>query len=206
MPRKNLLTTLAHFEQIDKDQKERIMSLAEALLRATEEIFFLHKRLENAENDARTDVLTGLGNKRYLMEEVRRLKSLYDRTQLPPPFACIVAADMDNLKPINDNNGHKAGDEALRNVGLALKSATRTNDIVARVGGDEFVAVALFRNRKEISTFKARMSAELNKGNGISTSIGFYFTKLDAKFNFEKAMKIADQRMYKIKQQKKADG
>lgn len=86
---------------------------------------------------AHTDQLTGLYNRSVL------------RTITAPLFAgtiregrpfCVMVVDMDNLKTINDTHGHEAGDEAIAACARILKSTLRGSDIVARHGGDEFVA------------------------------------------------------------------
>lgn len=93
---------------------------------------------QQAEMMSYTDALTGLSNQRYmykrLEEEVNRARR-YNR-----PLAFIIF-DIDELKSINDNYGHQAGDTLLRQVGLALKKSIRAIDIVARYGGDEFCVV-----------------------------------------------------------------
>lgn len=193
-----------------KDLQDKVVLLAEALLQATEKNSILRKRLENAKKDARTDYLTGLGNMRYATEEVGRLQSLAGRNQLLSSLVCAAFIDMDNLKTINDTQGHATGDRALLVLVEALKSATRTNDIVARIGGDEFVIIGLFKDKKEINVFKKRVQTALNgiaiKKAVISTSIGYSYAKLNSKFNFEKMLSKSDKRMQQIKKQKKKTG
>ncbi|MFA6383520.1 MAG: GGDEF domain-containing protein [Parcubacteria group bacterium] len=200
-----------------KALQSQIALLVGALLQVTEEnenlrkkltnTEILRKRLANAEKNARTDNLTGIGNRLYAVEAVDRLKSLAGRKQLVSSLVCVAFIDMDNLKKINDTHGHATGSNALLALVGALKKATRTNDIIARIGGDEFIIVGLFKDRKEINVFKKRVEAALCdvsiEETAISTSIGYCYTRLDSKFNFEKILKIADERMYKAKTQKK---
>jgi len=84
--------------------------------------------------NAATDPLTGLSNRR----EFERVLSNLPRTR----FA-VLAIDVDNLKPINDEYGHEAGDAVLRAVASAMNGLRRTGDVLARVGGDEFAALLL---------------------------------------------------------------
>ena len=81
------------------------------------------------------DYLTGLYNRRFYEEELRRLD-----TPRNLPLA-IIMADVNALKTINDAFGHEAGDELLSKVGTVLKRECRADDIVARIGGDEFVVL-----------------------------------------------------------------
>lgn len=81
------------------------------------------------------DALTGLYNRAYFEEEVARL----DRGRRFP--VTVVMADVDGLKEVNDSYGHRAGDEILRKTAAALRSAFRAEDMLARIGGDEFVVL-----------------------------------------------------------------
>jgi diguanylate cyclase (GGDEF)-like protein len=91
---------------------------------------------EQAEHTARHDVLTGLPNARYLQEQ------LVTAGIGAPGTACaVLMLDMDNLKVFNDTLGHAIGDQVITRVGEVVRSAVRTGDFVARVGGDEFVAL-----------------------------------------------------------------
>ena len=80
---------------------------------------------------ASSDHLTGLLNRREFERVVRLQRG---------PHA-VLAADVDNLKVINDTYGHEAGDATLRSVAAVLRAAVRKDDVVARVGGDEFAVV-----------------------------------------------------------------
>ena len=78
------------------------------------------------------DALTGLLNRRGLD------RLLVDRLCRDNPEIALLFLDLDRFKPINDSQGHKTGDEVLRNVATTLKNCTRESDVVARIGGDEF--------------------------------------------------------------------
>jgi diguanylate cyclase (GGDEF)-like protein len=107
---------------------------------------------------ARTDPLTGLGNLRAfrnrLDEEVKRARRY--RTSL----ACVMV-DMDNLKPINDQFGHAAGDQAIRALADVLRHELRETDFGARYGGDEFVLLLPHTTGAEARVFAERVCARL---------------------------------------------
>ena len=84
---------------------------------------------------ARTDPLTGLGNRRALEDELRRMLASAERTRSP---LAIVAIDLDGLKVVNDRLGHEAGDGVLRDFARVLVQCVRGNDVAIRAGGDEF--------------------------------------------------------------------
>ncbi len=84
------------------------------------------------------DPLTGLSNQRYMTALFEKALLLANR---PHQLAAIFYIDLDNFKPINDRAGHHVGDEVLKIVAGRLRQCTRSTDICARVGGDEFVAI-----------------------------------------------------------------
>jgi len=103
-----------------------------ARVRAGLRVHRLHVRLEEA---SITDVLTGLGNRRAfdrrLDEEIARA-----RRYLTP--LSVVVIDLDDFKRVNDRLGHPVGDEVLTRVARALRDRTRSGELAARTGGDEF--------------------------------------------------------------------
>ncbi|HVP65886.1 MAG TPA: diguanylate cyclase [Anaeromyxobacteraceae bacterium] len=107
---------------------------------------------------AQTDALTGLANLRAfrarLEEEVRRAR------RYGTPLTCIMA-DMDQLKPVNDELGHAAGDRAIAAVADVLRSELRTTDLGARYGGDEFVLLLPHTSAAEGHVLAERLCARL---------------------------------------------
>ena len=93
-------------------------------------------RLEDA---ARTDPLTGLDNRRALRYEFDRELARAERTRRPLAF---VVLDLDHFKLYNDAHGHPAGDRALKRVAMILEDITRSVEVTARIGGEEFAVVA----------------------------------------------------------------
>jgi diguanylate cyclase len=87
---------------------------------------------------AQTDALTGLPNRRAFDQEVARRYSEWQRKGTP---FTLVLADVDQFKRFNDQHGHQAGDEVLRQIGRKLSSVMREMDLACRYGGEEFVAV-----------------------------------------------------------------
>ena len=86
-------------------------------------------------NEARTDHLTGLANRREFERIMEREVALAERHNRK---LSIMMIDLDNLKRINDRQGHRSGDAALRLVAQQMQRVVRTSDICARIGGDEF--------------------------------------------------------------------
>jgi len=84
------------------------------------------------------DVLTGLPNRRALLEALPDTMARAQRSKMP---AALLFIDMDGFKAVNDNHGHEEGDELLRQFGQRLAAGVRKTDMVARLAGDEFVVV-----------------------------------------------------------------
>lgn len=93
-----------------------------------------------------TDPLTGLANWARLETELRRLQQLADRYQTSLSIAVL---GLDRFQQVNDRYGHELGDTVLRTVGRSLRDAFRDEDVVARIGGDEFVVGMLGLRREE---------------------------------------------------------
>ena len=147
------------------------------------------------------DSLTGLYNRRYFEEELKRLDT---SRQLP---LSIIMADIDGLKLVNDKYGHKIGDKLIIAASKVLNNSSRKEDIVARWGGDEFVI--LLPATTEIITMEIieRINSSFNRSRLndkilISVSIGFA-TKNDASQEIKTIMDLADKNMYKDKIMKK---
>lgn len=98
-----------------------------------------HDALEQLENRALTDALTGLCNRRAWNDELVRELARARRSGDP---LCLAMLDIDEFKGFNDEHGHQAGDDALAQTAQAWREQLRTSDLVARYGGEEF-AVAL---------------------------------------------------------------
>jgi diguanylate cyclase (GGDEF)-like protein len=97
------------------------------------------KKLENSIRHMAThDELTGLANRNLLPLQMMSILALARRNQTQ---AAVLFIDLDNFKPINDNFGHAVGDIVLKEIAERLTSGLRASDLVARVGGDEFVVV-----------------------------------------------------------------
>jgi diguanylate cyclase (GGDEF)-like protein len=96
------------------------------------------KLREQLRDQSIRDALTGLCNRRYLLETCRREFLRADRSRRP---LAMLSIDVDHFKTFNDNHGHDAGDTVLRSVGEALSSVFRGDDIPCRFGGEEFVVL-----------------------------------------------------------------
>lgn len=117
---------------------EANVTLRDRLHSARRELSSKKSELEAFVNEARTDLLTGLKNRRSFDEELHR--SFAQRQRQGIVFSLILV-DIDNFKKINDSYGHLSGDHVLQSVARTLTVTTRDMDFVCRYGGDEFAVI-----------------------------------------------------------------
>lgn len=148
------------------------------------------------------DILTGLYNRVYFEEELTRLQ----QSRLFP--ISIVNMDVDGLKFVNDNLGHDKGDELLRRSAWLLKKGFRNEDMVARIGGDEFIVILPKTPEASANEVVNRLKNSIQNYNQNNTdfpihlSIGIV-TIEESSCDLREAIKLADQRMYDEKRRKK---
>ncbi|HEY8908676.1 MAG TPA: HD domain-containing phosphohydrolase [Desulfosporosinus sp.] len=154
------------------------------------------ERINSIEYLSYRDQLTGLYNRRFYEEELKRLNTVRN---LP---ISIIVGDVNGLKLVNDAFGHEKGDEFLLKAASAIRNACRTEDIVARCGGDEFVILLPKTKSDEAEKIVKRIKEfYLNEHvNAVRVSIAFgWETKRQADEDILKVLKMAENYMYKHK-------
>ena len=155
---------------------------------------------EHALELAFTDGLTGLYNRRYLMDQIEREFIRAQRSKAP---LSLIMIDLDGLKGINDRFGHHVGDSFLKEVARIVKANTRASDVAARWGGDEFMLLApgtdskgadkiAERIRAQVEHFKIKLEGE-EAGITVSAGIVSYPTNASV---VPELVKKADEAMY----------
>jgi diguanylate cyclase (GGDEF)-like protein/PAS domain S-box-containing protein len=170
---------------------------------AMQDISFIKQSQKKMEQLAYYDVLTGLANRSYFRDQLRKAIAMSHRGYYS--FA-LLYFDLDEFKRINDTLGHDAGDELLKEVAKRLISRLREEDTIARLGGDEFaVILSGIKDRGQASTIAANLqqafAAPVKLGNhevSISASIGITVAPDDASEE-ELLLKHADLAMYEAK-------
>jgi diguanylate cyclase (GGDEF)-like protein len=117
-------------------------------------------RLRESDRRAVTDDLTGLGNRRHLVD---RLHAAIDSAADADGMLALLLIDLDGFKELNDTLGHHAGDEVLRQIGPRLAHILRADDTLARLGGDEFAVVLAPGDEATASAAGLRLRAALER-------------------------------------------
>ena len=166
----------------------------------------LEQAQETLRNLSLTDDLTGLHNRRGFftlaeqhLKSARRMKK----------EASLIYADMDGLKTINDAHGHDEGSQALKEVADILRNTFRSSDIIARIGGDEFVILETYAGQTDLQSSITRLQENLRRHNAesvrayeLSLSIGIVCDGLDEGSTIEALLKRGDELMYAEKRSK----
>lgn len=152
-----------------------------------------------AEEDPLTNVLT----RRALFE---RLDEILANEQVAT--VALFFVDLDGFKPINDELGHAVGDEALTRIAYALRASIRSNDVIGRFGGDEFIIVASDLERDACDAMAARMIAQIaaiaiegTRGHQLAASVGVAIAASKHERNSDALIRRADRAMYEAKRE-----
>lgn len=161
-----------------------------------------YQEYEQQQNHALTDFLTGLSNRRFF--ETQCTQELH-RARRHGYRIALVFADVDDFKSINDEFGHKAGDMALIRIARCLQKNARIEDITARFGGEEFVAVLPHTDGQGAMVFAQRLRqavASMKLPYSITLSAGVAVFPEDG-MKVRDLLDTADRRMYQAKSQGK---
>lgn len=191
------------------DDSIKILEFMSGLIAAA-----MFNAISNGESElfhkATHDHLTGISNRSLFYDRLRQKMSQASRKR--DKFG-IVALDLDGLKEINDNYGHRAGDAAIREVALRISNTLRESDTVARLGGDEFgIIVGEVVARDDIRLLIQRIDFEITKPFefegwkiNLRASIGYALFNEDG-FELEDLIDKADKSMYEVKRARKGSG
>ncbi len=202
---------------------EPLLMLLSGLLSYSLERELLVERLQVANAELATlaliDPLTGLSNRRAILNDIVRL---FAQAKRENTYLLVGVIDLDGFKLINDTYDHQAGDQFLRGVATQLQHCLRTSDTIGRVGGDEFIVIAmstpfehlgmandmqraaeLMQNRLTNATIgRYGLGQDIGDIDYIGASVGVVAVMPDS-MTADEAVMLADREMYKVKQQRK---
>jgi len=182
-------------------QLQNAWSKDRAQLRQTAaELAVANRRLANA---ALTDLLTGLPNRRSAMEQLKQAWSSATRAGTP---LSVMVIDIDNFKHINDTYGHASGDIVLREAAHSLRASARREDIVSRIGGEEFLVICPNTDLAAAIQSGERLRANLEANlvslgkieKNVTSSIGIAVRDAETA-DIDALVSAADQALYRAK-------
>jgi len=192
----------SHSEELERKVEQRSAELKTAL----QDLEQANRRLEAM---SIRDELTGLFNRRGFLANCQQH---FDLARRRGRDFLLFYVDVDGLKAVNDSFGHLKGDDALRNMAQLLVGAFRQTDILARIGGDEFVVLALDMKADQEHVVRRRLDAIVDDFNGagekpyvLSYSMGCAGWQAGYE-SLEDMLEEADRRLYAEKRRKKAAG
>jgi two-component system cell cycle response regulator len=183
---------------------DELLARVRALLR----LKATHDRIRLVQRDLErlvaSDPLTGLHNRRALLDRLKQETERYARYRQPLALAML---DLDGFKPINDTYGHLFGDHALRQVAETISRSVRTLDVAARYGGDEFAVILpqteaqgalrvcerLLRNVSSLEVTQGKISVR------VSLSLGLALYPGEGVASVEDLLRAADDALYRAK-------
>jgi diguanylate cyclase (GGDEF)-like protein len=182
-----------------RNAREEMRIIYEELKKATVEVNKRNKQLQmavtNLEKLTVSDYLTGVYNRKYILERIRQEIIRYNRNQKMFSF---VICDIDNFKKINDTHGHAFGDQAVIDIAKCLSDTCREMDVLARWGGDEFLFLLPETDLTGALNFceRARKSFERRVFTyddiKITVSLTFGVAEYDPREGYKESIKNAD--------------
>ena len=171
------------------------INMTQKMMQETERNFLI--------KSAYTDELTQIHNRRYCIEYMNEIKASEELNYT------VFCFDLNNLKFVNDTYGHAKGDILIRSAAEVIADAFESHGIVARMGGDEFIAIARTADPSKIASLMEDFQENIHKKNveipDLNMSIACGYASCSAKdYNIEKVYQIADNHMYENKKQMKS--
>ncbi|MCB1463496.1 MAG: GGDEF domain-containing protein [Nitratireductor sp.] len=206
------VTTVDQFREMISglvDENERILketkNLRAELSHSSEQISELTNKLEEARSKELEDELTRIGNRRYFNESLQREHAAAERDKTR---MCLVMADIDRFKAINDTYGHTVGDAVLCFLARLIESNIKGKDHVARFGGEEFAVILPETDLRSAVKLIDKIRRDVQARNIVVVeddldigriTVSFGVAELEPGQNIETLIKLADEKLYEAK-------
>lgn len=193
---------IGYLSRVFNDMVERLQDSRHTVQAAQSRLLDQNRRLEEL---TVTDTLTGLANRRSLVEHLTRHLERYQRNGRP--FS-VLMLDLDNFKSVNDRHGHLAGDEVLRRFSASLVGTIRSVDFAARYGGEEFTIILFETGSSDALDLAERiryqvehMRVEIKPGLALTVTASIGIAEIcDADAKPDDLLQRADAALYQAKQ------
>ncbi len=220
IPLTNKYHEVTHFAAIERDISSRKF-LIEQLEKRNQDLKLLKQELENRvdkrtselqkakaklEEIAFLDPLTNIPNRRFFIDQTKRLIKFCNRRKLTVAFGLL---DIDNFKLLNDKHGHDVGDVVLKELANYFQHFFRAEDVFCRYGGEEFAFAIAIEKLSNVESLASRLlegieRLEIKFTSGLSinftASLGFKLCQATQSVDFEKEIKQADIALYQSKE------
>lgn len=199
-----LINIMEKFEKsVEKNRDNIIVSQTENNY-LYEQIEELQSSLNKAEEEKSIDYLTGVLTRRAYDIELKRIEEHYN---VFDSNYVIIFYDLDHFKKINDSYGHACGDSILKTFSSILKKLTRTEDIISRYGGEEFISLVHYKSKLDVENYLKRVKNIISNNRFVYGDI-----KVNVKFcagvafrenypTYKDAIEKADNLLYKAKKE-----
>ena len=202
------------FSDIDKlssalrkeKRRDELFYLKRAVLTMAQELEALITQLKSEKDKleelAYTDPLTGLSNRRFFLEEMKRVLETARRYREP---LSILMLDVDNFKRINDEYGHDVGDMILKQLAEVIRRSIRSSDIAARFGGEEFIVALPKTDERGALMVAERIRQEFKRskvkvdGKEVGTTVSIGVASFEEGYDLDRLIKEADEALYEAK-------
>jgi len=186
--------------------RSAIMMLMTEVENMRKELEFAHRKISELEKLADQDALISVSNRRAFVREMTRMISYSERYGI---HSSLLYLDLNDLKKINDNYGHAAGDAALLHLADVIVKNLRDSDIIGRLGGDEFGVILPKANEKMARAKAEHLIGKIEKkplmwkGKKLHLNVAYGIYPLQLGESADQALDNADKNMYLHKQDMK---
>lgn len=205
-PDGNMFGTCCVMDYAVTDYDKKYLNLVEEFAGIVENDLVLVDQHEKLKELSHTDPLTGLYNRRGFFSLGNEKLALAKRLN---QSITLLYCDIDDMKKINDEHGHKVGDDVLIEVATCIKNIIRKYDLASRMGGDEFVILCMVNDKNEVANLVDRLKESIRidaVGSApVKLSVGQADLTLEEEQNLDDLIYIADKIMYKVKETTKAN-